>query len=89
MQVTYNFVKPIAGGGLGDCKVGIVEFDGTYASGGVDVGLKEEPMFMIASGGYGASFAEGMIEITSGGEEVTDGTSVAGVKVLFVIKGSY
>lgn len=153
MQVTYNFVKPIAGGGLGDCKIGIVELDGTYVTGGVDIGLKDQPLFMVASDGYGATFASGKVKITSaggssGGEvvipeqtvsgvefsneqaitgtvdsttatiaigdadvsgsvvipsqtvsvtgsssaqagEIANGTSVAGLKILFVIKGSY
>ena len=86
MQVTYNFVKPIAGGGLGDCKIGIVELAGTYVTGGVDLGIKEEPLFMFASDGYGATFASGKIKITSaggssGGEVVIPEQTVSGVSV--------
>ena len=86
MQVTYNFVKPIAGGGLGDCKIGIVELDGTYVTGGVDIGLKEEPLFIMANGGYGATYSSGKIKITqaggsSGGEVVIPEQTVSGVSV--------
>lgn len=33
----------------------------------MDVGLKDEPLFMFASNGYGATFASGKIKITSAG----------------------
>ena len=52
MAFDYTVVKPISGGGLGDCKVGIVELAGDYVTGGIDVGLKEEPIFITATGGY-------------------------------------
>lgn len=93
MAFDYTVVKPISGGGLGDCKVGIVELAGDYVTGGIDVGLKEEPIFITATGGYQAVFASGKIKLmTAGGsssEEVTQDTDVTGVKVLFIIKGSY
>jgi hypothetical protein len=41
MAFDYEYVKPVSGGGLGDCKVGIVELSGEYATGGIDIGIKE------------------------------------------------
>lgn len=97
MQVTQDFIKPIAGGGLGDCKVGIMELSGTYATNGFDSGLKEEPMFMSVNGATQAVYASGKIKLmvptfsTDQVEmaELADGSSVTGIKILFVIKGSF
>lgn len=87
MAIDYTIVKPISGGGLGDCKVGIVEITGEYVSGGVDIGLKEQPIFMTADGGFNASFAEGKVVLKEGDTEASG--TIEGVKVLFIIKGSY
>lgn len=85
MAFDYTVVKPISGGGLGDCKVGIVELAGDYVTGGIDVGLKEEPIFITATGGYQAVFASGKIKLmtaggSSGGEVVIPEQVVTGVE---------
>lgn len=48
-DATFEFVKPFSGGGLGDCKIGIIKFDGgTYVADGFKLGLTAEPLMMIA-----------------------------------------
>lgn len=90
MAFDYEYVKPVSGGGLGDCKVGIVELSGEYATGGIDIGIKEQPIFITATGGYQAVFGEGKIVLkTLADGEIAQDTDVTGVKVLFIIKGSY
>lgn len=89
MAFDYNVIKPISGGGFGDCKVGIVELTGDYATGGIDIGIKDQPAFITADGGYVAQFAEGKVILKSDGSEVSADTDVTGVKVLFIIKGNY
>lgn len=86
----YEFIKPIAGGGLGDCKIGIVEFSGEYTSGGIDIGLKSEPMFMVANMNLAVfDSSTNKIKILSAvGDEYADGDQMDGQKVLFVYKGS-
>ena len=84
MAVTIVKDVPI-GGGLGNKKVSLIELKGTYATGGVAL-FKEEPTFMIASGGYGLIFdAESKkVKILSAGTELTADTSVDAIKI-FVI----
>ena len=84
MTFDYEYVKPVSGGGLGDCKVGIVELSGDYETGGIDIGIKEEPIFITASGGYQAVFASGKVKLmsaggSSGGQVVIPEQTVTGV----------
>lgn len=53
-MVSYENVRPLVGGGLGDCKTGIVEFTGAYATGGVDAGLTQTSIMMLTERGYKA-----------------------------------
>jgi hypothetical protein len=53
-MVSFENVRPSVGGGLGDCKTGIVQFTGAYTTGGVDAGLNQTAIFMITERGYKA-----------------------------------
>lgn len=67
-SATFEYVRPISGGGLGDCKIGIIEFTGDYVVGGFNVGLGGNvPLFAVANNGCGVSFANGKMKFTSPG----------------------
>lgn len=87
----YEIIKPISGGGLGDCKVGIYQITGTYQTGGIDIGIKDQPIFMMTDAGYTAEFNQetNKVLFKSSGTEITDGDDVDGVKIIAIIKGSF
>lgn len=84
-SATFEYVRPISGGGLGDCKIGIIEFTGDYVVGGFNVGLGGNvPLFAVANNGCGVSFANGKMKFTSpgggtGGSVVIPAQTVTGV----------
>lgn len=56
-DVTYKYVRNPVGGGLGDCKVGIVEFDGgNYIAGGIPIDFGV-PIFAISANGNKLDFS--------------------------------
>jgi len=54
MAYTYENTVPIAGGGIGNYKVGKFVLDGTYPTGGVSLGITNEPMWIMVQGYHGA-----------------------------------
>lgn len=98
-NATFEFIRPFIGGGLGDSKIGILEFTGDYVTGGVDIGMPTlTPDFMFTDSGLKATIEGGKVILSVAGgigedgglgevTEVPGGTDVSGVKVFFVIKG--
>lgn len=96
-DATFDFVKPVSGGGFGDCKVAVVKFDGgKYKVGGFDLGITDEPLFMFSDSGFRLKFDAGKVEFWKpvGGDanisysECAIDDDVVG-KVLIVFKGTY
>lgn len=88
-DATYVYAKPFSGGGLGDCKVAIIEFDGgNYIVGGLPIDF-EAPIFACSDKGYALDFSTaGKMGIYNGETELTADNQVVG-KVLLVFKGAY
>lgn len=56
-DVTYKYTRHPVGGGLGDCKVGIIELDGGYyISGGIPIDFGV-PIFAISANGNKLDFS--------------------------------
>lgn len=67
-SVTATIVKPISGGGFGDCKVALVTFTGDKddADKGYLSPFKQAPIFVFADNGA-VSYADGYVNVTAGG----------------------
>ena len=67
-SVTATIIKPISGGGFGDCKVALVTFSGDKddADKGYLSPFKQAPIFVFADNGA-VSYADGYVNVTAGG----------------------
>ena len=65
---TATIIKPISGGGFGDCKVALVTFSGDKddQSKGYLSPFKQAPIFVFADNGA-VSYADGYVNVTAGG----------------------
>lgn len=82
-DVTYKYVRNPVGGGLGDCKVGIIELDGgNYIEGGIPIDFGV-PIFAISANGNKLDFS------TAGKLIITGATTTTAVAdtILMVFKG--
>ena len=85
----YEIIKPIAGGGLGDCKIGIYQLSGTYEAGGIDIGLKDEPMMLLTNAIYTVAYdQENNKVIFQDSDAEISGGDMDGVKIVVITKGS-
>lgn len=67
-SVTATIIKPISGGGFGDCKVALVTFTGDKddQTKGYLSPFKQAPIFVFADNGA-VSYADGYVNVTAGG----------------------
>ena len=88
-DAVYTYAKPFSGGGLGDCKVAVIEFDGgDYVVGGLPIDF-EVPLFACSDQGYAFDFrTAGKMKLSVADAELTGDNQVIG-KVLLVFKGAY
>lgn len=84
-NATFEYIRPLAGGGLGDCKIGIIEFKGDYVTGGFNIGIGvNTPIFAAADNGFGVSFGGSKLKLTTlgggaGGSVIIPEQTITGI----------